>query len=133
SYCDTVVELFVFCGWVPAYTVPALPSGLNAEPGAAAAASDGVFVASPSPQVWLGWPVPVRLGFPANAVAGTATARLIAAATTRTMRFTAPPFLVGACRERPTSLVLRGEALSGFSRTGVRELDRPSSSLSTGS
>ena len=34
SYCDTLAVLREFCGCSPAYFVPAVPLGLNAEPGA---------------------------------------------------------------------------------------------------
>jgi len=56
SYCETLAVLREFCGCWPAYTVPALPSGLNAEPGADAA-FPGVFGAVALPQLWFGWPV----------------------------------------------------------------------------
>jgi hypothetical protein len=56
SYCDTLAVLREFCGCWPAYFVPAVPFGLNAEPGA--------FIELPGwlpsdPQSWLGWPVVV--------------------------------------------------------------------------
>src|SRR5512141_1750421 len=35
SYWDTLFGLTEFCGCSPAYFVPAMPSGLNADPGAA--------------------------------------------------------------------------------------------------
>ena len=45
-----------FCGCCPAYTEPACPDGLNAEP-VAEAAFPGVFGAVALPQLWLGCPV----------------------------------------------------------------------------
>jgi hypothetical protein len=54
SYWDTLFGFFEFCGCSPAYTVPALPSGLNAEPGAEAELPGGFGVAS---QLAFGCPV----------------------------------------------------------------------------
>jgi hypothetical protein len=56
SYCETLAVLREFCGCSPAYCVPALPSGLNADPGADAALP-GVFGALALPHEALGWPV----------------------------------------------------------------------------
>jgi hypothetical protein len=50
-----------FCGCWPAYTVPARPFGLKADPGAAAALP-GVNGAVELPQLWFGCPVACALG-----------------------------------------------------------------------
>ena len=46
SYCDTDAVLREFCGCSPAYFVPALPFGLNADPGALALLPGGEPVVS---------------------------------------------------------------------------------------
>jgi hypothetical protein len=76
SYCDTLFGLFEFCGWLPAYMLPAMPPfSLNAEPGADAACP-GSSSAVLERQVWLGCPVPD--GFP-DAKTGAAVMLAIAA------------------------------------------------------
>ena len=57
SYCDTDVGFVEFCGCSPAYTVPALPSGLKADPGAVVEPPARV-IAVGSPQVCEGCPEP---------------------------------------------------------------------------
>jgi hypothetical protein len=53
SYWETLAVLREFCGCWPAYLLPALPLGLNAEPGADAALP-GVFGAVALPHDCLG-------------------------------------------------------------------------------
>src|SRR2546423_1672980 len=64
SYWLTDFGLGEFWGCSPAYTVPALPSSLNADPGPDAAPPG---VGPSSPHSWLGWPVPLGLPGPARA------------------------------------------------------------------
>ncbi|HMC14665.1 MAG TPA: hypothetical protein VKI18_03470, partial [Albitalea sp.] len=54
SYCETLAVLREFCGCSPAYTCPARPSGLKADPGAVADLPGGLGVVS---QLWFGCPV----------------------------------------------------------------------------
>ena len=55
SYWEAAAGLLLFCGCCPAYTVPATPFGLNAEP-RAFAALPGVLGAVALPHDWLGCP-----------------------------------------------------------------------------
>ncbi len=87
SYWDTLLGFLEFCGCSPAYTVPALPSGLNAEPGAELALPGRVGVDSHD---WFGCPVvPPVCGSAAKAPA--VIGRSKAVARVMTLRFMPDP------------------------------------------